>query len=143
MAASNRASLEQAEHAARAIGQRLAREMPAGWGFILWLESFGPDGFAQGSRTQTMQQHGATKKERWERDANAAPATTGRQLAQVGAAARGCGGQASTTSAAQQPQIAVPAPFRGANGGATRNRLPVGPTEAELLTGYAVAGGAS
>lgn len=42
----NRASVEQAEHAARAIGQRLVREMPAGWGFILWLESFGPDGFA-------------------------------------------------------------------------------------------------
>lgn len=46
MAASKRASLEQAEQAARSIGQRLAREMPAGWGFILWLESFGPDGFA-------------------------------------------------------------------------------------------------
>lgn len=41
-----RASLEQAETAARGICDKLKQQMPPGWGFILWLESFGPDGFA-------------------------------------------------------------------------------------------------
>lgn len=40
------ASLEAAERAAREIGRDLKARMPAGWGFILWLESFGEDGFA-------------------------------------------------------------------------------------------------
>lgn len=41
-----RASLEQAEASTRAIGHRIKELMPPGWGFILWLESFGEDGFA-------------------------------------------------------------------------------------------------
>lgn len=42
----NRATLEEAERVAVALGRRLKEQMPKGWGFILWLESFGPDGFA-------------------------------------------------------------------------------------------------
>lgn len=41
-----RASLEEAERQAREIGKHIQEHMPDGWGFILWLESFGPDGFA-------------------------------------------------------------------------------------------------
>lgn len=41
-----RASLEQAERVARDLGRSLKDRMPPGWGFILWLESFGADGFA-------------------------------------------------------------------------------------------------
>ena len=42
----DRASLEQAERVARELGRNLKERMPPGWGFILWLESFGEDGFA-------------------------------------------------------------------------------------------------
>lgn len=41
-----RESLERAEQVAREIGRELKSRMPHGWGFILWLESFGRDGFA-------------------------------------------------------------------------------------------------
>lgn len=41
-----RASLEEAERTARVIAARVKEMTPPGWGFILWLESFGQDGFA-------------------------------------------------------------------------------------------------
>lgn len=41
-----RASLEEAERQARAIAVAVKAMTPPGWGFILWLESFGQDGFA-------------------------------------------------------------------------------------------------
>lgn len=41
-----RASLEEAERRAREIATTVKAMTPAGWGFILWLESFGQDGFA-------------------------------------------------------------------------------------------------
>lgn len=40
-----RATLEEAEIAARKLAEELGSRMPDGWGFILWLMSHGPDGF--------------------------------------------------------------------------------------------------
>lgn len=46
MGSDNRARLEEAERVARELGRTIGSRMPRGWGFILWLESFGEDGFA-------------------------------------------------------------------------------------------------
>lgn len=42
----DRASLEEAERRAREIAIVVKAMSPKGWGFILWLESLGQDGFA-------------------------------------------------------------------------------------------------
>lgn len=39
-----RASLEQAERSARELAKYLGSKMPEGFGFILWITSFGADG---------------------------------------------------------------------------------------------------
>ncbi len=38
--------LESAEVAARRMAKAIGAQMPEGWGFILWLMSYGPDGHA-------------------------------------------------------------------------------------------------
>lgn len=40
-----RASLEEAEAAARDLARIIKGRMPPGWGFILWLQSFGEGGY--------------------------------------------------------------------------------------------------
>lgn len=54
----NRATLERAEVEAQRLGRMLKGAMPPGWGFVLGLFTFGPEGFvtylSSADRTDTI-----------------------------------------------------------------------------------------